>query len=246
MRVKNVIILVPAFNEAGNIERVINNLEEVCQKKEIYKNMLFLFDYIVIDDFSDDSTLEICKNFGARTLNLCCNLGIGGAVQTGLMYAKEYNYDYAIQFDGDGQHNHKEIPKMLKQMIDMNADMVIGSRFLTKSKEFQSTFFRKVGICYFSKLIYFLTGKLITDPTSGFRIINKSTIKLFSELYPEDYPEPEVLVMLIKRNKRIFEIPVVMVSRVFGKSSIRYFRTIYYMIKVSLAILIGGLKYRRN
>ena len=168
-------------------------------------------------------------------------MGIGGAVQTGYLYAKKYGYDLAVQVDGDGQHNPAFLSKMANELIESNVNMVIGSRFLEK-EGFQSSFMRRVGIRYFTRLIRMLTGKKITDATSGLRMIDRNIIELFANDYPDDYPEPETIVSLLNKGYSVKEIPVVMNERQGGVSSISATKSVYYMIKVTLAILFVKLR----
>ena len=231
----NLLIIIPAFNESGNIEKTIRMI----------KGQTSDFDYVIINDCSTDNTLEVCRKNGFNVINLPINLGIGGAVQTGYLYAKEFGYDYAVQVDGDGQHNPEYIRQMLEIIQKDQVDMVVGSRFI-KNEGFQSSFTRRIGIVFFEKLIKLLTGMRITDPTSGLRLINKSVIDLFASNYPNDYPEPETIVTLLESGFKVEEFPVLMNEREHGESSITLFKAVYYMIKVSLAIVIskmsGGYK----
>jgi len=174
------------------------------------------------------------------------NLGIGAAVQTGFQYAQRHQYDIAIQMDGDGQHDVSFVEKILEPIRRDEADMVVGSRFLEKTGGFQSSFSRRLGINFFVHLISALTGVKITDPTSGFRAYNKKMIALFAEYYPHDFPEPEAIVVSQQAGARIVEISVVMRAREAGSSSIRYFKTLYYMVKVTLAILLHMIRQRRG
>ena len=183
----------------------------------------------------------MCEQNNFNLINLPINLGIGGAVQTGYKYAKDNNYDLAVQVDGDGQHDPKFLSEMSEYLIEHDLDMVIGSRFI-KKMGFQSSLMRRVGIKYFTWIIRLLTGKVITDPTSGLRIINKEIINIFCNEYPRDYPEPESIVVLLKLHKKIGEIPVVMRERAGGVSSISAIKSVYYMIKVSLAIFIEAIR----
>ena len=169
------------------------------------------------------------------------NLGIGGAVQTGYLYAARNGYDIAVQVDGDGQHDPKFLSKMAEFIEAEHADMVIGSRFINK-EGFQSSGARRVGIKYFTMLIKLLTGAKITDPTSGLRMVNREIIEFFAEEYPKDYPEPESVVAILRRKKKVLELPVIMRERSGGVSSISMKKSVYYMIKVSLAILIERIR----
>lgn len=228
-----IIAIVPAYNEAGNIELLIDQLREV----EI--------DVIVINDKSTDGTLTVLKKMKVNYIDLPCNLGIGGAVQTGYSYAVEKGYDIAIQVDGDGQHDPKYINELIEPIINNQADMIIGSRYINK-QGFQSTLIRRLGIRYFSILIKLLTGTRITDPTSGFRACNFKIMEYFSIYYPIDYPEPESITALLRQGYRIKEIPVEMLERRSGLSSINFLKSIYYMVKVTLAILIDIIRKNKN
>lgn len=221
------IVIIPAYNESASIVNTVKDIQENSEG----------FDYIIINDRSTDNTLDICQENNLNYLNLPLNLGIGGAVQTGYWYAYENGYDIAVQFDGDGQHDAKYLNEMADYLTKNQLDMVIGSRFIT-CEGFQSSGARRLGIKWFTFLIKLLTGKKITDPTSGFRMCNRDVIKLFSDQYPKDYPEPETEVALIRRGKKIEEVPVLMRAREEGVSSISLKKSVYYMFKVTLAILI--------
>lgn len=229
------LIIIPAYNESESIESTVRDIMENAPD----------FDYVVINDCSKDNTKEICEANGFNIVNLPINLGIGGAVQTGYKYAMEYGYDIAVQVDGDGQHD----PAFLKQMAEIiekeDLDMVIGSRFIDK-EGFQSSFMRRVGIKYFTVLIKMITGKTITDPTSGLRMIGRNVIKLYASDYPKDYPEPESVVAVLRRGMKVKEIPVVMRSRQGGVSSINPSKSVYYMIKVTLAILVESVRKKEK
>lgn len=225
------LIIIPAYNEAENIENTIKNIQVRAPG----------FDYVIINDCSTDDTKEICERNGYNIVNLPINLGIGGAVQTGYQYALEYDYDIAVQVDGDGQHDPAFLEEMCSMLVSRQLDMVIGSRFIDK-KGFQSSAIRRFGIVYFTRLIQLLTKKKITDPTSGLRMANRKVIKLFAADYPRDYPEPESVTSIIKKGCRIEEIPVIMQERQGGVSSISPLKSIYYMIKVTLAILIEMIR----
>lgn len=230
------LVIIPAYNESENI---VNTVKEIKEKASD-------FDYVVINDCSSDKTLEILENNHLNYINLPVNLGIGGAVQTGYKYALGHEYDIAVQVDGDGQHDPAYLHSLEETLIKENADMVIGSRFI-KNEGFQSTFARRMGIVYFTKMIKSLTGTTITDPTSGFRLVNKDVIALFANDYPRDYPEPESIVALLKRKKKVIEVPVQMKERQGGVSSIRLWNSVYYMIKVSIAIFVECSRtYKEN
>lgn len=225
------IVIIPAYNEEKSI---VKTVQDICEHAPE-------FDYVIINDCSTDQTLSVCRKHHLHVLNLPVNLGIGGAVQTGFLYAYKNGYDYAVQFDGDGQHDAQYLQKMRDYMIEQNADMLIGSRFLEK-EGFQSTGMRRFGIRYFSALIKFLTGQKITDPTSGMRMINRDILAMYSESYPKDYPEPESVVAIINSGKKVMEYPVIMRKRTEGTSSISPLKSVYYMIKVSLAIFLEMLR----
>lgn len=228
------LIIIPAYNESSNIVNTIRTIESDAPD----------FDYIIIDDCSTDNTLAICQKQGFNVISLPINLGIGGAVQTGYRYAQRCGYDVAVQVDGDGQHNPCYLEKMVEVLVQSSINMVIGSRFITK-EGFQSSFARRIGIKYFTWLIALLTGKKITDATSGLRLIDRSLIERFANHYPDDYPEPETVVDVLVSHFKVKEIPVVMNERQGGVSSISLTKSVYYMIKVTLAILVVRLKGNR-
>jgi glycosyltransferase involved in cell wall biosynthesis len=233
MDFKKVLVIIPAYNEEGSVGKVV---EEV-------KKFLPGVDILVVNDGSKDLTSEEAKASGAVVLDLPFNLGIGGAMQTGYKYAFIKGYDIAIQVDGDGQHDPKEISKLLNTLERNNADIVIGSRFLGVS-DFKSSMMRRFGIFIFSKVISIILGQKITDPTSGFRAINKKVIHIFASNYPQDYPEPESLVLLHKFKCNVLEVPINMRQRNAGESSITKIKSIYYMVKVLLAIFVDCFKER--
>lgn len=227
-----VLIIIPAYNEADGISQLIDNL----------KTNYAQYDYVIINDGSTDSTKKLCKEKDYNVLNLPINLGIGGAVQTGYKYARENDYDIAVQIDGDGQHNPQYIEQMIMRMETEDADIVIGSRFINK-EGFQSSRMRRAGINFLSSLIKLCTGKKIYDVTSGFRVVNKRFINIFSEDYSRDYPEPEAIVTAVMWKGKLLEEPVIMNERKTGTSSINFRRSFYYMIKVTLAILVRRISY---
>ena len=224
------IIIIPAYNESGNIENTIKDIKQNAKG----------FDYIIVNDCSTDNTLEICRENHFNYLNLPINLGIGGAVQAGYRYAYYHGYDTAVQFDGDGQHDALYLSALLEVLEKDEADMAIGSRFI-ENEGFQSSAMRRMGIKFFTRLIKILTGKRITDPTSGMRMVNRKLIKEFTFSYPKDYPEPESVVTVMCRGYRAKEVPVKMRSRSEGESSISMSKSVYYMIKVSMAIIIARI-----
>jgi len=228
---KKTLVIIPAYNEEGSIGKVV---EEV-------RTHLPQADILVVNDGSTDLTSEIAKSKGAIVLNLPFNLGIGGGMQAGFRYAYEKGYAIAIQVDADGQHDPKEIPKLLQALTEKKVDMVIGSRFLGDS-EFKSSLMRRIGISIFSRVISTIAGQKITDPTSGFRAANRKAIQLFASNYPQDYPEPEAVVLLHQCRLKMGEIPVGMSKRYSGESSITRIRSVYYVVKVLLAIFVDCFK----
>lgn len=230
-----ILIIIPAYNEAENIERVVTNIIQNFPD----------YDYIIVNDCSDDSTKQICEKNHFHYISFPINLGIGGGVQAGYKYALENGYEIAVQHDGDGQHDPNYIPEVIKPLFHGEADIVIGSRFL-KKEGFQSSSVRRFGIHFLSTLIYLCSGARVKDVTSGFRAVNETYIKFYAKEYPQDYPEPEAIIAAKLEGARITEIPVVMREREKGVSSINLKRSIYYMIKVSLAILICRITHRRK
>lgn len=229
---KKILLIIPAYNEEENIEKVVNNLIQNYPQ----------YDYVVVNDGSRDHTEEICIRNHYNLISLPINLGIGGAVQTGYRYALQNHYDIAIQIDGDGQHDIAYVEKLIEPILSGEADITIGSRFIEK-EGFQSSVTRRMGISFLSGLIHVLCFKKVKDVTSGFRAVNKKFIKLYAENYPSDYPEPEAIVAAIMHRGRIEEIPVVMKERMGGSSSINLRRSVYYMIKVTLAILVCRISF---
>ncbi len=227
------LIVVPAFNEEGNIRRTINELKGLGRS----------FDILVVDDGSTDRTAELVKGEDMDLVSLPFNLGIGGAVQAGFQYAARYGYDVVVQFDGDGQHDGRFLAALLNPIAQGDADLVVGSRFL-EHLGYQSSFLRQIGIRFFSFLISFLIGLKVTDPTSGFRAYNKKCFSLFAENYPIDFPEPESIMIVHRYGLRVKEVPVKMRGRQQGRSSIRYLKTLYYMVKVSFAMCLDLMKQR--
>ena len=229
------IVIIPAYNEISNIRTTVQDILDHAPG----------FDYVIINDCSQDGTMRFCTEQGMNIINLPVNLGIGGAVQTGYLYAWRNGYDVAVQFDGDGQHDASYLGEMADFLQEQQADMVIGSRYIRR-EGFQSSGIRQFGIRYFSALIKLLTGKRVTDPTSGMRMVNRDVMKIYSEDYPVDYPEPESVVTILRMGKKVSEIPVIMRERQGGVSSISPRKAVYYMIKVTLAILMECLRKRRK
>ena len=235
-----VLLIIPSYNEEAN---VLSNYKKILNYNRKNK---FTLDAIVINDGSTDKTEEICKHNNIPNISLIHNLGIGGAVQTGYKYALENNYDIAVQFDGDGQHDINYVKNIIDPIINNECDMTIGSRFIDKnSSSFKSSFSRRIGIKLISFVIKLVTGKRIYDTTSGFRAVNKKIIYEFAGNYPVEYPEPISTVDILKKNYRVKEVAVSMNERETGKSSIRAWKNIYYMLNVILSILfirMGGKK----
>jgi glycosyltransferase involved in cell wall biosynthesis len=228
------VVIVPALNEALNLPRVIERLRAAdCG------------DICVVDDGSTDDTAAVAKQLGATVLRVPFNLGIGGAVQTGYLWAREHGYEAAAQIDADGQHDPAYLRAALEPIAAGSADVVIGSRF-REAGGFRSTFIRRMGIRYLGWLLRIRCGAKVTDPTSGFRVAGRAAIELFAKDYPSDYPEPEAIALAVRSGLRIVEISVNMEARLHGKSSIDSWRTIYYLIKVSLAIVLLPSRGRKR
>lgn len=233
MKKDKVLIIIPAYNEEENIKKVYDG---IIKYNKLNKTN---YDVIVINDGSRDSTEEIlCKN-NIPHIKLIHNLGIGGAVQTGYKYALENGYDIAIQFDGDGQHDISYVKDIIKPILLNKADRVIGSRFIDDStSDFKSSFARRVGINVISSVIKLKTGVKIFDTTSGFRAINRTVLEIFSNDYPREYPEPISTVNILCNGLNVSEVGVSMNGRIGGVSSIKSWKTAYYMINVVLSILL--------
>lgn len=222
-----VLVIVPAYNEAGNILSTLTDLRENTA-----------YDCLVVDDGSTDETLLLCREYGVPVVSLPMNLGIGGAVQAGYKYAYRNAYDVAVQFDGDGQHDATFIVSLVAALEDEHFNMAIGSRFSSDFEDnFKSTRMRRVGIRWLSGVIYLFTHQVITDPTSGFRAVDRAVMKLFCESYPVDYPEPESAVVVLSHGLKIKEVGVMMNERKNGLSSIGSLSAMYYMVKVTLAVM---------
>ena len=233
--IMKILAIVPSFNEAENIIHVIESIKEENP----------FIDILVVNDCSKDETGALAESTGqASVVNLPSNLGIGAAVQTGFKYAMRKGYDIAFQFDGDGQHLASEIKILLDPILHNEADVVIGSRFCEKQNGFRSTPLRRRGIKVFEILNSLLIKQKITDNTSGFRAYCKKAIHFLAENYPDDYPEPEAVLVLGKNGFRLKEVPVCMQERKRGNSSITGIKSGYYMIKVLLAVLVNAIRPR--
>src|SRR6201996_1274222 len=230
-----VLIVIPCYNEEASIPLVLNELQQTTLPGGYHLSVL------VVNDCSKDNTSAVARKSQAIVIDLPVNLGIGGAVQTGILFARDNNFDIAIQLDGDGQHPPKELEKLIGHHMESGANIVIGSRFLEK-EGFQSSFLRRLGISYFHWVNRVMTGKHIYDSTSGFRLFDKAAIKIAAANYPDEYPEPESLVLFSKAGLKIAEVPVIMSARRGGQSSIRSFGSVYYCIKVSLAMFFSFIR----
>lgn len=231
-----ILIVVPAYNEEGSIENTVREI----------KASPWPLDVLVVNDGSADKTSQHAYAAGAKVISLPFNLGIGGAVQTGFQFAVKHGYDLVVQMDGDGQHDVGFLDDLINPILNNEVDMTIGSRFIPPFLGYQSSFVRRIGINFFARLLSWLTRSTVTDPTSGFRAYNRKMINIFAAYYPHDFPEPEAVVVAGRYGARIKEVPVTMRERQAGASSIRYFKTLYYMLKVTLAILLGRLKAKKG
>jgi len=238
------LIIIPAYKEEEALPKTLRSLEPLADR----------FDVVVINDGSPDSTGKVAEQIARQSqlkihvIHLPVNSGIGVAMQTGYLFCqKNGTYKFAIQFDADGQHDAGCLQALVEESERGGLDLCIGSRFLQKEEgNFQSTFARRIGIRFFCGLISGLSGVKVTDPTSGFRCAGIRAWSQFAEHYPDDYPEPESLFWCARHRMRIGEIPVRMHERQGGVSSIRHMRTIYYMLKVSLAILVDRMRRKEH
>jgi glycosyltransferase involved in cell wall biosynthesis len=227
--------IIPAYNEAVTVAGVVHSLRRHAPD----------WDPVVIDDGSTDETAQLAKRAGARVLHAPFNLGIGGAVQLGFVYAMENGYDYMVQVDADGQHDPREIQGLVTEMArHPQLDVVCGSRFLTDDHKYPAPISRRTGIHLFAFLLSKIIGQRVSDPTSGFRLYNRRAIQLFARDYPHDYPEVEAVLLLHHHRLRMREVPVRMFPREGGASSIGSGKSIYYMVKVMLAIFVGLARRR--
>ena len=227
------IAIVPAYNEQDAIGRVIEEIRAFDPS----------FDVLVIDDASHDATADVARRHGALVVTLPFNLGIGGAVQTGFRFAAQHGYELAARVDGDGQHDPAELGPLVAKVVAGDTDICVGSRF-AGGDGYRSSRSRRIGIRILAGTVSLLTRQRVTDTTSGFQVLDRKAIELFAVDYPHDYPEVEAALMLHKHRLRLTELPVRMRERSAGRSSIRGARTVYYMAKVMLAILIGALRRR--
>ena len=227
------VALVPALNEEGTIAAVIAELRAFDSELEI----------LVIDDGSHDRTAEVARRSGARVLRLPFNLGIGGAVQTGFRYAFENGFELAVRVDGDGQHDPSQLAAVVEPVVRGDTDIAVGSRYLgARGDGYRSSATRRVGIRLLARVVSLLTRQRITDPTSGFQALNRKAIMLFAADYPHDYPEVEAIVLVERHRLRLIEVPIAMRPRTAGRSSIRTLSSVYYMVKVLLALFVGSFR----
>ncbi len=231
-----ILVIIPAYNEEESILKVVEDLE---------RNASYA-DYIVLNDGSTDETRAVLEERGIPHIDLIRNLGIGGAVQTGYKYALEQGYDIAVQFDGDGQHCAEYISSLIAPIQEGEADLVIGSRFKGDTGGFKSSAMRRLGITILSNVLKMASTNKIEDVTSGFRAAGKRAIEFFATYYPDDYPEPESLALVARKGMKLAEVPVSMRERLGGESSIKRMDSVYYMIKVTFAILIQTNIYERH
>lgn len=230
-----VLIVIPCYNEEASLPTLLPELLATKLPNG------YQLEAAVVNDCSKDNTVAVAKKHKATVLDLPVNLGIGGAVQTGLRYARDNGFDLAIQLDGDGQHPPRELHKLINYHVETGANIVIGSRFLEK-KGFQSSFVRRLGINYFHWINRIMTGLAIYDSTSGFRLFDRKAIEMAAVSYPDEYPEPESLVVFSKAGLKVAEVPVIMAERQGGQSSIRSFGSLYYCFKVSLAMFFSFIR----
>ena len=228
------LVLIPCYNEEANIVKTVERLRELCPD----------VDYLVINDCSTDRSAALLKEHGYEYLDLPVNLGIGGGIQCGYVYANANNYDVTVQMDGDGQHDPAYLMHIVEPVLNGELDMCIGSRFI-RHEGFQTSFMRRVGIRFLSGMIFLLCGQRLLDVTSGFRATGRAMTEYFARNYAADYPEPESNLAACLAGFRVGEVPVVMRERQGGVSSISSFKSAYYMIKVSLSLIIDRLSIKK-
>lgn len=236
---KRVLVIIPCYNEQENI------LHTVAALRAAAAALPYAVDHLVINDCSTDASAALLRQNGVPFLDLPVNLGIGGAVQSGYRYARDNGYDITIQLDGDGQHDPAYLGTIIAPVAEGRADMCVGSRFLEK-KGFQTSFMRRVGIRFLSGMIRLLCGRRVLDVTSGFRAISAPLTAYFAEHYATDYPEPEAVLAASLAGFTVCEAPVEMLERQGGVSSINTFKSVYYMIKVTLSLIIDRFSLRRT
>jgi glycosyltransferase involved in cell wall biosynthesis len=227
-----VVAVVPAWNEAGAIGGVVDEILAFDSS----------IDVVVVDDSSTDDTADVARAHGATVLTLPFNVGIGGAVQTGFRYARDGGYEVAVRLDGDGQHDAAELGKLLAPVRAGQADLVVGSRFVDPNGTYRPPFARRMGIRVFARLVSLLGGQKVTDTTSGFSALNRTAIELFATEYPHDYPEVESTLVALRSGLRLVQVQVDMRERQAGTSSITFVRSLYYIVKVMLALLVASMR----
>jgi len=227
-----VVAVVPAYNESGAVGRVVDEIRAACPEAEV----------VVVDDASTDETAAVAEARGATVLRLPFNVGIGGAVQTGFRYALEEGFDRAVRLDGDGQHDASEIPTLFAPLERGEADLVIGSRFVDGVGTYRPPLARRLGIRVFARLVSLLGGQRVTDTTSGFIALDRAGIELFAREYPHDYPEVEATLVALRSGLRLAQVQAEMRERETGSSSITFVRSLYYIVKVLLALLVASLR----
>ena len=232
MSAGRVVSVIPAYNEEGAIGKLVDEIRDCDQE----------LDVVVLDDCSTDGTAEVAEAHGAIVLRLPFNVGIGGAVQTGFRYALEQDYERAVRLDGDGQHDPRELSKLLAPIERGEADLVIGSRFVEANGSYRPPFARRLGIRVFARLVSLLGGQNVTDTTSGFLALDRAGIELFAREYPHDYPEVEATLVALRSGLRLRQVQVEMRERETGTSSITFVRSLYYIVKVMLALLVASLR----
>lgn len=226
------LVIIPAYNEEKTIGNVIRSIRAHIPAVDI----------VVVNDGSTDRTAEVATRYGVTVLNLPYNVGIGGGMQTGYLYACVKGYEYAVQIDADGQHDPADLPRLLQHARNGDGDMILGSRYV-KTTRYKSSFMRRIGMILFSGLVALLSGQKVKDTTSGYRVVNRRLIELFSSYYPTDYPEVEAIVYLKRQGCSIMEVPTEMRERQGGSSSITPLKSVYYVIKVALALFMNVLRY---
>lgn len=234
------LVIIPCYNEEENLERVVTRLRAAAPDA----------DYLIVNDCSTDGSAALCKQSGYNYISLPVNLGIGGGVQSGYLYAHRHGYELTVQMDGDGQHNPDYLADILRPVQEGKLDLCIGSRFITK-EGFQTSLMRRFGIRIIGGMIFLLCGVHVKDTTSGFRACNKELTAYYAEHYTQDYPEPEAIISAVLHGYRVGEVPVIMEERQSGTSSISPLKSAYYMIKVTIGLLVfriteGKRKRRKN
>ena len=232
MSLARTVAVVPALNESGAVGRVVDEIRAACPGISV----------VVVDDASTDGTADAAEERGATVLRLPFNVGIGGAVQTGFRYALEEGYERAVRLDGDGQHDASEVQKLFEPLERGEADLVIGSRFVDGGGSYRPPFARRLGIRVFARLVSLLGGQRVTDTTSGFIALDRAGIELFAREYPHDYPEVEATLIALRSGLRLSQVQVEMRERETGSSSITFVRSVYYIVKVLLALLVASLR----